>query len=71
MAQYDAIAQQYNAEMKGRPYYEKIVDPTLTKLLGEIKGKKILDLACGDGVRTLFIKRLGLLASSGLGYIPR
>lgn len=31
-------------------YHEKVVFPNLVRLLGDIKGKKILDLACGQGI---------------------
>ncbi len=30
-------------------YHEKIVYPNLVRLLGDLKGKKVLDLACGQG----------------------
>jgi len=30
-------------------YHEKIIKPNLLRLLGEIKGKHILDVACGQG----------------------
>ncbi len=31
-------------------YHEKVVHPNLLRMLGDIKGKQILDLACGQGI---------------------
>lgn len=31
-------------------YHEKVVHPNLLRMLGDIKGKHILDLACGQGI---------------------
>ena len=36
-------------EKSAETYHEKVVYPNLTRLLGELKGKKVLDLACGQG----------------------
>jgi len=36
-------------ETSGDTYHEKVVYPNVLRLLGEIKGKHILDLACGQG----------------------
>jgi len=30
-------------------YHEKVIKPNLVRVLGDIKGKHILDLACGQG----------------------
>jgi hypothetical protein len=41
--QYDTIATNYNEEVKGQAYYEKLINPTIRLMLGDIKGKvKIL-----------------------------
>jgi hypothetical protein len=37
--QYDAVATNYNEEIKGQEYYEKLVNPTVRHMLGDIKGK--------------------------------
>lgn len=31
-------------------YHEKVVHPNLLRMLGDIKGKQVLDLACGQGI---------------------
>jgi ubiquinone/menaquinone biosynthesis C-methylase UbiE len=36
-------------EKSGDTYHEKVVQPNLLRLLGDVSGKKILDLACGQG----------------------
>ena len=36
-------------EKSGDTYHEKVIYPNLLRILGDIKGKKILDLACGQG----------------------
>jgi hypothetical protein len=40
--QYDAIATNYNQEIKGQPFYEKLLDPTIRHMLGDITGKVII-----------------------------
>ncbi len=37
-------------EKSGDTYHEKVVHPNLLRMLGDIKNKQILDLACGQGV---------------------
>lgn len=36
-------------EKSGDTYHEKVVYPNLARLLGDMKGKQVLDLACGQG----------------------
>lgn len=50
-------------ETSKETYHEKVVYPNLLRLLGEVKGKKILDLACGQGQ---FIR---MLAQAGANLI--
>ncbi len=40
-------------------YHEKIVYPNLTRILGELKGKKVLDLACGQGQFSQILAKSG------------
>src|SRR3989344_1666975 len=37
-------------------YHEKVIKPNLLRVLGDVKGKHVLDLACGEGffARALF-----------------
>jgi hypothetical protein len=37
--QYELIATNYNEEITGQAYYEKLVNPTVRKMLGDVKGK--------------------------------
>lgn len=43
-------------EKSNDTYHAKVIFPNLLRLLGDIKGKKILDLACGQGI---FSRQLG------------
>jgi ubiquinone/menaquinone biosynthesis C-methylase UbiE len=45
------VASWYNdhLEKTGDTYHEKVIYPNLTRIIGDMKGKKILDLACGQG----------------------
>ena len=45
---YDSFAKSYkdSAEL---PYRKFIVEYTIMKLCGDVKGLKVLDLACGEG----------------------
>ena len=70
MAQYDAIATLYHEGLKDHPYFSKVVHPSLSRMLGEVKGKSLLDVGCGDGVRTMFYKTLGASKVVGLDISP-
>ena len=37
-------------EKSGDTYHDKVVHPNLLRILGDIKGKQVLDLACGQGI---------------------
>lgn len=54
MAEYDAIADEYAAS-KQLPWRLQVEQPTLFGLVGDVRGRSVLDLACGDGIyaRTL------------------
>lgn len=56
--QYAEIAQQYK-KSKHQPWRLFIEDFTLFQLIGEISGKSILDLACGEGWYTRRLKKHG------------
>jgi ubiquinone/menaquinone biosynthesis C-methylase UbiE len=55
---YDQIAEQYKAA-KRRPWRMYVEHHTLFGLLGDLRGKAVLDLACGDGFYSRFLKRAG------------
>ena len=49
MAEYDAIADEYAAS-KQLPWRVEVEQPTLFGLMGDVRGRSVLDLACGDGI---------------------
>jgi SAM-dependent methyltransferase len=57
-AHYDKIAEQYQAS-KRLPFREYVEWYSYRKLLGDVSGKSVLDLACGEGFYTRRIKRMG------------
>jgi toxoflavin synthase len=59
MAEYDKIAKEYSQTQEKRLARELVYDYSLFKNLGDIKGKSVLDLACGDGRLTRRLKKLG------------
>lgn len=44
-------------------YHEKVVHPNLLRMLGDVKGKHVLDLACGQGIFSR------MLADRGAGVV--
>jgi ubiquinone/menaquinone biosynthesis C-methylase UbiE len=57
-AQYDDIAREYQAT-KQSPLRQHVEAHTFYRILGDVKGKKVLDLACGDGFYTRGIAEAG------------
>ncbi len=55
---YDKIAKEYKSA-KQQLWRQHIERFTLFKLLGDLKGKTVLDLACGEGFYSRLIKRCG------------
>lgn len=43
----EAFAQLING--RGTPHHRKILNPCIHRLMGDVKGKKILDAGCGEG----------------------
>lgn len=59
MAQiYDSIAEQYK-KFYSLPFARHIVMYTYLNLIGDVTGKSILDLACGEGIYTRLLKQNG------------
>ena len=56
--QYNDIAVQYKRS-KQVPWRYHIEQHSLFELLGDVSGKSVLDLACGEGHYTRLLKRLG------------
>ncbi len=57
-AEYDAIAAEYTRMLKKYPGRLYVIDPSFIKAFGNIKGKTVLDLACGSGHFTRELKKL-------------
>ena len=55
---YDLIAEQYKRS-KQSPWRTYIERYTLLEMLGDVRGKSILDLACGDGYYSRIFKSCG------------
>jgi len=59
--QWEANAQLY-AELianQGTPHHRQILNPCVEALLGEVKGKRILDAGCGEGYLTRYYASKG------------
>jgi len=59
MAEYDKIAEEYSEVQDKRISRTYLYDINLFNQIGDLKGKSILDLACGDGRLTREIKKRG------------
>ncbi|MBX9666173.1 MAG: class I SAM-dependent methyltransferase [Candidatus Obscuribacterales bacterium] len=59
MTQYDSIAEQYDQSVNTRSDREVIFIPSAKHFLGDLHGKQVLDLACGSGFFTRFMKEWG------------
>jgi SAM-dependent methyltransferase len=57
-ATYDAIAREYK-ESKQLPFRIHVEAFTLLKLLGDVRGCTVLDLACGEGIYSRLLRRAG------------
>jgi ubiquinone/menaquinone biosynthesis C-methylase UbiE len=65
MAEYDAIADEYAAS-KLLPWRVHVEQPTLFGLIGDVRGKAVLDLACGDGIYARMIADRGAARVHGV-----
>lgn len=63
--QYDAIAEQYRRS-KASPLRTYIEAYTFLNLIGDVRGKRVLDLACGEGFYTRRLKALGATTVVGV-----
>ena len=62
---YDQIAQQYK-DSKTLPFRTFVEAHTLFRLLGDLDGLKVLDLACGEGIYTRALRRHGAAVAVGV-----
>ena len=63
--EYDAIADAY-AESMRLPFRDAVEQQTLRELLGDVSGANALDMACGDGFYTRWLKRAGASQATGV-----
>lgn len=63
--EYDSIAEAYrdSKQLSFRKYLEEY---SLSEMLGEVRGKRALDLACGEGFYTRKIKHAGTAEVTGI-----
>ena len=62
---YDPIAEQY-ARAKQQPWRAYIEAFTLMRLIGDPTGKRVIDIACGDGFYTRMIRQGGAAKVTGV-----
>lgn len=62
---YNLIAAEYK-RAKQQPWRMHVEYHTLFRLLGDLAGKSVLDLACGEGFYTRFLKRNGAARAVGV-----
>lgn len=62
---YDPIAEQYKRS-KATPWRTHIECFTLLDTLGDVRGKSVLDVACGEGFYTRLIRHLGAARTVGV-----
>jgi ubiquinone/menaquinone biosynthesis C-methylase UbiE len=69
-AQYDAIAEKYQ-RTKESPLRTYVEAHTFLGLIGDLHGKRVLDLACGEGFYTRQLKKLGAMHVVGVDISPQ
>lgn len=67
---YDTIALEYR-KAKQQPWRRYVEAHTLTQLVGDVKGKSVLDLACGEGFCSRLLKRQGAARVVGVDVSAR
>lgn len=65
MAEYDSIARGYS-DSKRLPFRDHVERYTLVRTLGDVRGARVLDLACGDGFYTRLLKEAGAASATGV-----
>ncbi len=65
MEPYDSIAEAYR-DSKQLPFRAVIERHTLFEILGNIRGQRVLDMACGHGFYTRLLKRAGASQVTGV-----
>lgn len=65
MAEYDSIASGYS-DSKQLAFRDHVERHTLFRTLGDVRGARVLDLACGDGFYTRLLKQAGASSVTGV-----
>jgi ubiquinone/menaquinone biosynthesis C-methylase UbiE len=68
-AQYDAIAHQYR-QSTDSPIRAYVESYSLQRMAGDVRGKSVLDLACGEGFFTRRFRELGASRVVGVDISP-
>ena len=68
---YDTIAEQYKKKLKELPKALNVDLHTYFNLLGDLAGKSILDLGCGEGFYTRKFKQKGAASVIGVDISPK
>jgi len=67
---YNQIAQEYH-KAKQQPWRAFVEAFTMTELLGDLSGKSVLDLACGEGFSSRLLQRRGAARVVGVDLSER
>jgi toxoflavin synthase len=67
---YDPIAEQYKRS-KLQPWRAHVEAFTLMKVIGELAGSAVLDVACGEGFYSRIIRQRGATRVTGVDLSPR
>jgi ubiquinone/menaquinone biosynthesis C-methylase UbiE len=67
---YDPIAEQYKRSKLQR-WRARVEAFTLIKLVGDLAGKAVVDVACGEGFYTRILRQRGAAKVTGLDLSPK
>ncbi|MFW9793189.1 MAG: class I SAM-dependent methyltransferase [Candidatus Thorarchaeota archaeon] len=64
--QWEGNAEAFSALIAGRgtPHHRKILNPCVENLLGDVKGKKLLDAGCGEGYLARYYTKKGAVVTA-------
>ncbi len=64
--QWETNAEAFSGLIDGRgtPHHRSILNPCVEKLLGEVRGKKLLDVGCGEGYLARYYAKKGAIVTA-------